>query len=84
MLTDHVEVLRLAWRACRERYPFELTAGVILPDHLHCIVAIPVNDKHRLARLALLQDLFQHVVSGRPGGLWLDERPLREEAVVQR
>jgi REP-associated tyrosine transposase len=83
-LTDHVDTLRLAWRACRDRYPFELTAGVILPDHLHCIVAVPADDKHRAARWGLLQDLFQHVVSGHSGGLWLEERPLLDEAEVQR
>ena len=83
-LTDHTGTLRLAWRACRDRYPFELTAGVILPDHMHCIVAIPVNDKHRAARWGLLQDLFQHVVSGQSGGLWLEERPILDAADVQR
>jgi REP-associated tyrosine transposase len=83
-LTDHTDTLRLAWRACRDRYPFELTAGVILPDHLHCIVAIPAHDQQRAARWALLQELFQHVVNGRSGGLWLEERPLGDEADVQR
>ncbi len=80
-LTDHVDTLQLAWRACRDRYPFTLIAGVILPDHMHCIVAIPAIDKQRAARWSLLQELFQHVVCGRPAGLWIEERPLRDEAV---
>ena len=83
-LTDHADTLLLVWRACRDRYPFTLTAGVILPDHLHCIVALPADDPHRSARWRLLQELFQHVVSGGPSGVRLDARPLSDEAEVQR
>ncbi|HTS21942.1 MAG TPA: transposase [Casimicrobiaceae bacterium] len=84
VLTDHVATLQLAWRACRDRYPFTLTAGVILPDHLHCIVAIPADDPNRSARWGLLRELFQHVVNGRSSGVWLEERPLRDRAEVER
>jgi putative transposase len=83
-LTDHVETLQLAWRACRDRYPFTLTAGVILPDHLHCIVALPPGDRCGAARWGLLQELIQHVVSGRSTGISLEQRPLRDEAEVER
>ena len=83
-LTDHVDTLQLAWRACRDRYPFTLTAGVILPDHLHCIVALPAKDPHRAARWGLLQELFQHVVTGRSAGISLEERPLAGAAEIQR
>jgi putative transposase len=83
-LTENVETLQLAWRACRDRYPFTLTAGVILPDHLHCIVAVPPGDRHGAARWGLLQELIQHVANGRPSGLSLEQRPLRDEAEVER
>jgi putative transposase len=83
-LTDHVDTLQLAWRACRDRYPFTLTAGVILPDHLHCIVALPPGDSHGRARWGLLQELFQHVVNGRSAGLSLEERPLRDSVELER
>jgi putative transposase len=83
-LVDHVGTLQLAWRACRDRYPFTPVAGVILPDHLHCIVAIPANDSHRAARWGLLHELFQHVVSGRSAGMWLEERLLQDDADLER
>jgi putative transposase len=83
-LTDHVDTLQLAWRACRDRYPFTLTAGVILPDHLHCIIALPAGDRHGDARWALLRELFQHVVNRRSAGLSLEARCLRDEAELQR
>ena len=83
-LTDHADTLRLVWRACRDRYPFTLTAGVILPDHLHCIVALPAGDRHGTVRWRLLQELFQHVVSSRPAGIQLDAQPLRDATEVER
>ncbi|MEK6202319.1 MAG: transposase, partial [Desulfobulbaceae bacterium] len=33
---DAMDVLRDAFRTVRERYPYEIDAIVILPDHLHC------------------------------------------------
>jgi putative transposase len=84
VFTDHVDTLRLVWRACRDRYPFTMTAGVILPDHLHCIVALPEGDKDRTARWRLLRELFEHVVYGRSAVIRMDERPLADEAELQR
>ena len=83
-LTEHVDMLRLAFRACGDRYPFALTAGVILPDHLHCILALPAGDTTRAARWHLMQALFERVVGG--PRLWrdFDERPLHDEAELQR
>jgi putative transposase len=80
-LTDHIDTLQLAWRACRDRYPFTMTAGVILPDHLHCILALPAKDPHRAARWSLLQELFQHVVTGRSAGISLEARPLADAEI---
>ena len=83
MFTDHVDTLRLAWRACRDRYPFTMTAGVILPDHLHCVLELPAADTSRSARWRLLQELFEHVVYGHSAAIRIDERPIGE-ADLQR
>ncbi|MFN7783558.1 MAG: transposase, partial [Lysobacterales bacterium] len=37
LLVDHIDALRLAFRATRRQRPFELLAAVVLPDHLHCL-----------------------------------------------
>ncbi len=83
MLTDHADTLWYAFRACHDRYPFTLTAGVILPDHLHCIFALPAGDTARAARWRLIQALFERILGG--ARLWraFDERPLHSEAEVQ-
>ena len=83
--TEYVDVLRLIFRACRDRHPFALTAAVILPDHLHCILALPAGDDARAARWRLLQALFERVVGGGTH-IWraFEDRPLRDEAELQK
>ena len=41
LLTDHIDLLRAAFRRVRERHPFTIEAAVILPDHLHAIWTLP-------------------------------------------
>ncbi len=44
LLTDHIEYLRQAFRQVMKVHPFKIDAAVILPDHLHCILTLPIND----------------------------------------
>jgi putative transposase len=37
LLTEHIALLRAAFRRVRARHPFAIEAAVILPDHLHVI-----------------------------------------------
>ena len=41
LLTDHISILRQAFRKARAERPFDIDAIVILPDHLHTIVTLP-------------------------------------------
>ncbi len=43
-LTDHVEKLRQAFRAVRNKQPFSTIAIVVLPEHLHAIWSLPEGD----------------------------------------
>jgi putative transposase len=63
-LTEHIDTLRLAFRAARDRYPFEMKAGVILPDHLHCILTMTAASGRRSARWRLIKGLFGRVIEG--------------------
>ncbi|MBL1216920.1 MAG: transposase [Planctomycetes bacterium] len=44
LLIDHIDVLRKAFRLTKARHPFRIDAIVVLPDHLHCIWALPPGD----------------------------------------
>jgi putative transposase len=43
-LTDHIDLLRTAFRYARVRHVFTIDAIVILPDHLHAIWSLPEGD----------------------------------------
>ncbi|MFZ2067099.1 MAG: transposase [Xanthobacteraceae bacterium] len=43
-LVDHVDLLRAAFREARRERPFTIDAVVILPDHLHALLALPDGD----------------------------------------
>ena len=82
--TDNVDLLRLAFRACRERHPFSLTAGVILPDHLHFILALPAGDTAGAVRWSLLRALLARIGGGGAVRPNLQEQPLRDDAELQK
>ena len=44
LLTDHIDLLRYAFRKVKQQRPFHIDAIVILPEHLHCILTLPEND----------------------------------------
>src|SRR5262245_13638144 len=44
LLTEHIDLLRTAFRHVRLRHPFVIDAIVVLPDHLHAIWTLPDGD----------------------------------------
>ena len=41
---ENISKLRLAIAKVRQRKPFEITGAVILPDHIHFLWTLPIND----------------------------------------
>ncbi len=39
-LVRHVDLLREAWRAAKVRVPHDIVAAVVLPDHMHAVIAM--------------------------------------------
>jgi putative transposase len=44
LLAVHVDGLRSVMRKVQSAHPFEITAMVVLPDHLHSIWVLPSGD----------------------------------------
>jgi putative transposase len=44
ILVDHIGALRAAFRQARSERPFVVDAIVVLPDHLHAILTLPLAD----------------------------------------
>lgn len=58
LLVTEIESLREAVRRVKRRYPFEIVAWVVLPDHLHCIWTLPPGDADYAMRWRLIKLLF--------------------------
>lgn len=51
-------LLRRSFVGVRRKWPFEMFACVLLPDHLHCIWTLPSNDDRFPMRWANVKRLF--------------------------
>lgn len=55
LLTQHIDVLRQSVRSVRERHPFHIHGWVVLPDHLHCVIELPLEDADFATRWRLIK-----------------------------
>ena len=58
LLIEHIDVLRNAFAATGEDYPFQTVAIVVLPDHLHAIWNLPPDDTDFSTRWRLIKTRF--------------------------
>jgi hypothetical protein len=58
LLVAEIAALLDAVRRVKRLYPFGIVAWVVLPDHLHCIWALPVGDADYPTRWRLIKLLF--------------------------
>ncbi|SRR6266542_4454253 len=64
LLTEHIDLLRAAFRNVRARHPFNIEAAVVLPDHLHMIWSLPEGDADFGLRWRLIKSAFAHSIPG--------------------
>src|SRR6266540_861424 len=58
ILTEHIALLRGAFRDTRARHPFTIEAIVVLPDHLHAVWTLPEGDNDFAMRWRLIKSTF--------------------------
>jgi putative transposase len=58
LLVDHVDVLRDVIRGVHARHRFAIDAMVIMPDHLHALWTMPIDDDDFSMRWALIKAGF--------------------------
>lgn len=63
LLTDHVELLRVAFRETRQRHPFTIDVVVVLPDHLHTVWTLPEGDADFATRWQLIKSAFSRCLA---------------------
>jgi putative transposase len=81
LLTRHVDLLRKCFRQVRLRRPFHIDAVVILPEHLHLVMGLPVGDQDYAARIGQLKVLFTRGL--RAAGVAVAANARREAGIWQ-
>ena len=94
LLTDRIDALGAAFRQCRATHPFETIAVAVMPEHLHCVWALPDGDADYSIRWSLIKRAFtrrQYHEGPTPArakrGVWQSrfwEHTVRDEADLQR
>jgi len=58
LLTDEIDKLRLTINKVKKKHPFQLNAMVVLPDHSHALLTLPLDDNDYSMRWALIKAGF--------------------------
>jgi len=58
LLVDHIDLLRVSFRKVRAARPFVIDAIVVLPEHLHCVMTLPVGDANYSVRWSEIKKTF--------------------------
>jgi len=83
LLTDHVDLLRQAYRATVSELPVTCDAIVILPDHLHAVWTLPPGDSAYPERWRRIKARFTHAL-GRRYPRSASKQAKREAGIWQR
>lgn len=62
VLVDHIALLRDAVAAVKSKHPFNIDAAVVMPEHLHMIWTLPVNESDFSTRWRLIKRQFSDKV----------------------
>lgn len=73
-LVDQVATLRQCFKQVRARHPFDIEAIVVLPEHLHALWRLPIDDADFSTRWMLIKQSFTRALQA--GGM-LDEAASR-------
>ncbi|MFZ6745570.1 REP-associated tyrosine transposase [Undibacterium sp. JH2W] len=83
LLTEHVDILRTAFRTVQQRYPFKIIAMVVMPEHLHAIWEMPEGDVDFSLRWSLIKVAFSKALP-RQENISTSREKKRERGIWQR
>jgi putative transposase len=62
LLIREIDLLRAVVQSVRVRYPFQIHAWVVLPDHMHCVFSLPEGDSDFSLRWRLIKSGFSRAL----------------------
>jgi putative transposase len=63
LLTTHIAALRTAVAAVKAKSPFHIDAWVVLPNHMHCLWTLPLDDTDYAARWRAIKTAFSKSIA---------------------
>jgi len=82
-LTEYIDQLRKAFSKVKIAHSFEIDAIVILPDHLHAMLTLPLGDAEYSQRWNLIKGCFSRGI-GRIEEISSSRQNKRERGIWQR
>jgi putative transposase len=61
-LTENIEFLRQSFRKVKQSHPFKIDAIMVLPEHLHCVLTLPLGVADFKARWSLIKAGFSRAL----------------------
>jgi len=55
LLIQKIDTLRYVVQSVKQRHPFMIHAWVVLPNHLHCVIELPIGDADFALRWRLIK-----------------------------
>ena len=83
LLVTRIDVLREAVKAVKQRYPFRILAWVVLPEHMHAIWEMPIDDADYSKRWMLIKQRFSWAIERREA-IGASRRSKGERGIWQR
>ena len=83
-IPQNIDRLRMAFKREKQKYPFDLEAIVILPDHLHALWTLPQNDHDYSSRWNRIKRFFSVGCVGAQTIQSISRQSKREQPVWQR
>jgi putative transposase len=83
LLVEHIDDLRAAVKAVKQRHPFEIVAWVVLPEHMHAIWTLPEDDRDFSGRWNLIKSGFSRAIA-RGEAVQASRAGKRERGIWQR
>jgi putative transposase len=84
-IPENISLLRQAFRDVMANHPFKIQAIVILPDHLHALWTLPIDDADFSTRWRLIKSHFsRHCRPTYQGQVSASRQRKQEKAVWQR
>ncbi|MEO1400589.1 MAG: transposase [Cyanobacteria bacterium J06635_1] len=82
---ETIQLLRQAFHIVKQRHPFTIEAIVVLPDHLHCLWALPTHEADFSTRWRLIKSYFsRHCPESYKHPQSLARLKKKEQAIWQR